>query len=247
MPNRIFMASLSLALVLFFALGTAFAQETAKPKKPFNGKNLNNWKAVDPNSYNFWCVAADAKIAPENPRGIVPVTGPIGENGGVMINLVDASWKPQGVDFYSEEKFGDCTIDLEFMVSKGSNSGVYVMGVYEVQVLDSWGKPDNQMGGGDVGALYGATPPKLNGSLEPGKWQRMVIEFIAPKFDADGKKISNAKFVKITLNGKVVQEDVEMKGATPGGVSDKESPKGPLMFQGNHGPVAFRNIKIYEK
>lgn len=239
---------LSLTLLLAISGAIAFAEEKAEPKKPFNGKNLDGWKAVNEKADNFWKTAKDAKLDPDNPRGLVPVDGEIdAKTGGVMLNQVGPDWKPQGVDFHSEEKYGDCTIDLEFMVSKGSNSGIYVMGVYEVQVLDSWGRADDKMNGGDVGALYGATPPKVNGSLEPGKWQRFIIEFTAPKFDKDGKKIQNAKFVKITLNGKVVQENVEMGGPTPGGVSNKEAAKGPLMFQGNHGPVAFRNIKIYEK
>ncbi len=71
-----------------------------------------------------------------------------------------------------------------------------------------------------------------------------MIDFRAPRFDADGKKTANARFVKVTLNGQVIQENVEMEQQTPGGLVGKERPQGPLMFQGNHGPVAFRNIKI---
>ena len=96
---------------------------------------------------------------------------------------------------------------------------------------------------GDLGALYSAAAPKKNASKKPGEWQKFVIEFQAPKFDG-GKKIANAKFVKVTLNGVVLHENVEMKQQTPGGLTGKEHPTGPLMFQGDHGPVAFRNIKI---
>ena len=71
-----------------------------------------------------------------------------------------------------------------------------------------------------------------------------MIDFLAPKFDAADRKIANAKFLRVRLNGQVVQENAEMKGPTPGGVTGKEAPEGPLMFQGNHGPVAYRNIKI---
>jgi hypothetical protein len=78
---------------------------------------------------------------------------------------------------------------------------------------------------------------------KPGEWQKFVIEWQAPKFK-DGKKVANAKFVKVELNGTVIHENVEMKGPTPSGVTGKEAPTGPLMFQGDHGPVAFRNIKI---
>ena len=75
----------------------------------------------------------------------------------------------------------------------------------------------------------------------------IIIDFQAPRFDATGKKIANAKFIKVELNGQVLHEHVEMKGPTPAGVSGKESAKGPLMFQGDHGPVAYRNIKITER
>jgi hypothetical protein len=109
-------------------------------------------------------------------------------------------------------------------------------------VLDSFGK--EKMGTGDIGALYGAAPPKVNASKAPGEWQKFVIDFRAPKFDDGGKKVANARFVKIELNGQVIQENVEMKGVTPAGVTGKEAPAGPLMFQGDHGPVAYRNIKI---
>jgi hypothetical protein len=130
------------------------------------------------------------------------------------------------------------------MVPKGSNSGVYVMGEYEVQVLDSFGKKDSELSAGDIGALYGAAPPKSNASKAPGEWQKFVIDFRAPRFDQSGKKTANAKFVKVELNGKVWHENVEMKGPTPSGVTGKESPTGPIMFQGDHGPVAYRNIKV---
>jgi hypothetical protein len=127
------------------------------------------------------------------------------------------------------------------MVPQGSNSGIYVMGEYEVQILDSFGK--EQVGAGDIGGLYGAAAPRLNAAKAPGEWQKFVIEFQAPKFDGD-KKIANAKFKKVTLNGQVIHEDVEMQGPTPSGVTGKEAATGPLMFQGDHGPVAFRNIEI---
>ena len=117
------------------------------------------------------------------------------------------------------------------------------MGEYEVQVLDSWGKPDNKMSAGDIGAIYSAAVPKLNASKKPGEWQKLIIDFQAPKFDG-GKKSANVKFLKVELNGKVLHENVEMNGPTPGGVSGQEHAEGPLMFQGNHGAVAFRDIKI---
>ena len=74
------------------------------------------------------------------------------------------------------------------MVPKGSNSGIYLMGEYEVQVLDSFGKPDDKPGQGDLGAIYSAAAPKMNAAKKPGEWQKFVIEFQAPKFDGTRRR-----------------------------------------------------------
>ena len=127
------------------------------------------------------------------------------------------------------------------MVPKGSNSGIYVMGEYEVQVLDSYGK--EKVGPGDMGGIYNTAAPKVNASKKPGEWQKFVIEFQAPKFE-DGKKVANAKFVKVTLNDQVIHENVEATAPTPSCLTGKESPTGPIMLQGDHGPVAYRNFVV---
>ena len=147
-----------------------------------------------------------------------------------------------GVDIYTVARWGDAVIELEVMVAKGENSGVYVMGEYEVQVLDSFGK--EKVGAGDMGGLYGAAAPRLNASKAAGEWQKFVIDYRAPKFGADGKKTANMKFVKIELNGQVIHENVEMKGPTPSGLTGKEAATGPILFQGDHGVAAYRNITV---
>jgi hypothetical protein len=86
----------------------------------------------------------------------------------------------------------------------------------------------------------------VNAAKKPGEWQKFVIDFRAPRFE-NGKKTENAKFLKVTLNNEVIHENVEVKGPTPSCLTGKESPTGPLMFQGDHGPVAFRNLKIIPK
>jgi len=95
-----------------------------------------------------------------------------------------------------------------------------------------------------MGAIYGGFSPPVNASKKPGEWQQYVIEWRAPKFDAAGNKVKNAEFVKGELNGLVLHKNLVMPGPTPGGVTGKEAPTGPLMFQGNHGPVAYRNIIV---
>jgi len=200
----------------------------------FNGRDLNNWLLKGDPSKGKWVVGR-AKISAEDPKLLVADKG-----FGEMINL--AEHHGDSIDIYSKQKFGDCRLELQLMVPKGSNSGIYLMGEYEVQVLDSWDRV--KMGSGDMGAIYGASPPPVNACKAPGQWQKYVIEFQAPRFDAAGRKIQNARFLKVELNGQVLHENLEMKQQTPGGVTGKEHPTGPLMFQGNHGPVAYRNIII---
>ena len=216
-----------ITLSLCAIASATIAGETAKP---FNGKNLDGWKQKGPGTKSHLTVGT-AKLNPKNTREFVVTKG-----GHELINT-----KGGGIDFYSEALFGDAIIEVEVMVPQGSNSGVYVMGEYEIQVLDSYGR--KKLGGGDMGAIYGAAPPRVNACKKPGQWQKYEIHFRAPRFK-DGKKTANAKFLKVILNGQLLHENVEMKNATPGGVDGKEKPKGPLMFQGNHGPVAYRNIII---
>lgn len=201
----------------------------------FDGKSLDGWKAKEKNQgANEWTVGLPS-LDPDNPRRFT-----IADGTGVLVN--DVGDHGEGWDLYTEAKFGDCRIEVEVMVPKGSNSGIYVMGEYEVQVFDSHGK--EKPGSGDMGAIYGASPPPVNASKAPGEWQKYVIDIVAPRFDADGNKTENAKFLRVELNGKVLHENLEMPGPTPAGVTGREAPEGPIMFQGDHGPVAYRNLVI---
>jgi len=204
----------------------------ADPSTVFNGKDTKGWKVKGSETSSKWVVGY-AELDKANPGKLV-----VKKEGTGPGNLVNAD---RGVDIFTEQKYGDAKISLELMVPKGSNSGIYVMGEYEVQILDSFGK--DKVGPGDLGGLYGSAAPKSNASKAPGEWQKMEIEFQAPKFEGD-KKVSNAKFVKITLNGTVIHENIEVKGSTGGALTGKEVATGPLMIQGDHGPVALRNIEI---
>lgn len=240
-------AFLCCLLFVFACTTSVFAQ---KVTKPFNGKNLDGWKKVRPQENFLWRVGTPS-MAKEDSREFTFAPLENADKTGVLVNLAGGEWGASGLyrgaDLCTEDVFGDCTLEIEFMVAKGSNSGIYLMGEYELQVLDSWGKTGN-LSQGDVGAIYSAAEPKVNASKKPGEWQKFVVEFQAPRFGADGKKTANAKFLKVTLNGKVVQENTEVtKGSTGGGITGGEMAKGPLMLQGNHGPVAFRNIVITEK
>lgn len=229
-------------LSLFILLATATLASAAEPVSLFNGKDLANWSFKSGKGSPKW-EAGEVQLNPANPKEFVGVGSGIGSiSNQCLYNF--AAKHGDSVDIYSKQKFGSCRIELEVMVPKGSNSGIYVMGEYEVQVFDSSGKADDKMGAGDMGAIYGASVPKVNACKAPGEWQKYVIDWQAPKFDASGKKTANGKFIKVELNGKVLHENLEMPGPTPAGVTGKEAAEGPIMFQGDHGPVAYRNIKI---
>jgi|WetSurMetagenome_2_1015567.scaffolds.fasta_scaffold12369_3 hypothetical protein len=224
----------ALAAMVFVAAGVSStgsgqAAETPKTLTPFNGKDLTGWKLRDP-AKSQWKVGT-ASIDPANPKRMV-----LDPKGTDLVNLRG------GCDLMTEAEFGDCLVTLEVMIPKESNSGVYLMGRYEVQIIDSFGK-DADFGPGDMGGIYHTAAPVKPKFKAPGEWQTMEIVFKAPRFDAAGKRTAKAKFVKVVLNGQAIHENVEVEGPT-GGELGPEVAKGPLMLQGDHGPVAFRNIKI---
>jgi hypothetical protein len=171
--------------------------------------------------------------------------------------LVNSTTKDKTLAYLmTKEEFGDVKIELEFMVPKGSNAGVYVMGRYEIQILDSFGK--EKVGSGDLGGLYSrhdkgrpqgrqnyeGTPPKVNAAKAPGEWQTMEIVFRAPRFDAAGKKRKDANFEKVLVNGQLVQENVATTGHTQSAPFEGDAKTGPIAIQGDHGPIAIRSYKV---
>jgi len=168
---------------------------------------------------------------------------------GILLNMNDETTKDHLLTTWEH---GDILLELEVMMPKGSNSGVYLQGRYEVQLLDSWGVKKPRYGdiGGiyrnweeEPGKIYMGKAPLTNAAKAPGLWQTMKIAFQAPKFDESGNKTSNARFVYVDLNGERIHENVEVPLPTGGPVEKNEVAQGPIMIQGDHGPVAFRNIK----
>lgn len=203
----------------------------------FNGTNLDGWKLKGNNTERSKWTVGHAAMDEKNNRKLVVTAAADGK--GELINAAGG-----GVDIYSEAEFGDCRVTLELMVPKGSNSGIYLMGNYEIQVLDSFGK--ETIGPGDIGAIYGAAVASVNAARPPGQWQTFEIDFQAPRFE-NGKKVANARFLRVVLNGKVIHENVEVKSVTGGNLGRGETATGPLLFQGDHGPVAYRNIRVTAK
>lgn len=173
---------------------------------------------------------------------------------GVLVNVAPPR---EGEDLLTSWEHGDLELELEFMMPKGGNSGIYLQGQYEVQLADSWGV--DRPGFGDVGGIYERWDPRrgagrqgyegraplVNAGRAPGLWQDLKILFRAPRFDSQGAKIENARFDQVVLNGVVIHENVEVTGPTRGSLATGERAAGPLRFQGDHGPVAFRNIRYH--
>ena len=151
----------------------------------------------------------------------------------------------------SEDTFGDCSLHVEFLLpympdARGQgrgNSGLYLQGRYEVQMLDSFaleGK-DNECGG-----LYKIAAPKVNMCLPPLTWQTYDIDFTAARYDAGGQKTANAK-ITVKHNGVVIHENQELPGATTSAPNKEAPTPGPVYLQNHGNPVRYRNIWVVKK
>ena len=233
-----------LLLVGLLALGQARAQ-LAPPPPPArtsitvsNGNSLDGWRAP----LGDWKLVRGATPSPDNPKAFT-----LAEGKGLLVNGDNG----RTGNVFSKHEHGDVMAAVEFMVPRGSNSGIYFQGRYEIQILDSHGKA--KLTHGDNGGIYqrwakgkgfeGAAP-MTNASKPPGEWQKFIVTFRAPRFDKSGKKIENARFVKVIHNGQLIHHNVEVTGPTRSAGFNDEKPTGPLMLQGDHGPVAIRKIVL---
>lgn len=178
------------------------------------------------------------------------------EGDAVIHNTAEDAVGKRGAPLISVYEGGDMEVHVEFLLAEKSNSGVYFMGRYEVQLFDSYGKADNEMKYGDNGGIYQrwdetrnpkgyeGVAPVSNTSRPAGEWQALEVVFRSPRFDADGKKTEEMRFESVVLNGVTIHENVTCSGPTRGSLFKDEAATGPLMLQGDHGPVAFRNVWV---
>ncbi len=193
-----------------------------------------------------WSIAGDASADYTKPQDIKAIKG----TGAV----VDDFSKNNRMHLYTKEEFGDLEVSLDFMMARNSNSGIYFQGRYEVQLLDSWTRLNPAAS--DVGGIYSrwtpargtfeGTPPLMNVARAPGLWQHLNIKFRAARFNQAGEKIRNAFFESVYLNGILVQQLTTVTGPTGSSMFTDEKSRGPLVLQGDHGPVAFKNITYRE-
>ncbi len=214
-----------------------------------NGRDMGGWKYQDEKKADTWTAAKGIYWdQATNPKLLKAVSG----TGDRIVNLPREGGAS---NIISMETVGDMELYVEFMIPEGSNSGVYVHGLYELQIWDSYGK-EPRLQTDKTGALYyyvnrrthgvdGSVIPAIRAERPHGQWNAYHIWFQAPKFDASGKKIENAKFLRVLLNGELIHENQERMEGTTACLEIPEAAKNPVvMLQGDHGSVAFRNIYV---
>ncbi|MGA2498652.1 MAG: DUF1080 domain-containing protein [Tepidisphaeraceae bacterium] len=223
-------------LAFVLAAGISGADEP-KTDAIFNGKDLAGLKPCVKDQKNNWVVVSSVKLDPAAETKLLG-EGTGGQADSVLLNTAN------GADLASAKRYGDCEVHAEFMLARKSDSGLFLHGLYQLQICDSFGLPDNKMSEGECGGIMWTSKPRTNACLAPGQWQTIDIVFHAPRFDDKAKKTAKAKFVKVTLNGKVIQENVDVDEPTGGGLEEAESATGPLVIQGMEGTVAYRNVRV---
>jgi hypothetical protein len=215
-----------------------YGQSGGLPLKELSLDNLEEFQDPSEN----WMIAGDVFMDLYTRHDVHPEPGT-----GVLVNTSGGD-SPQ--DIFTVWEHGDLDLELEFMMAGESNSGIYLQGRYEIQMLDSWGVKTPKFY--DMGGVYewwedgegtGGIAPLANASRAPGLWQHLEIRFRAPRFNENGEKTEHARLEEVKLNGVVIHRNVNLVHPTGGAVSNEEVEKGPLRFQGDHGPVAFRNIR----
>ncbi len=240
--GHMFISKFPFAVAMAVALlsTASHAVEPAKEVSLFDGKSLIGWRKPT----GQWQVAESVTPAQDDPKLFMIQPGQ-----GVLVNGKSG----RTTNLISDFEHGDVEAHVEFCVPQNSNSGIYFMGRYEIQVFDSWGveKPTHSDCGGIYerwkdGQGYEGHAPRANPSKAPGEWQTFEVVFRAPRFDVAGNKTENARFIKVTHNGQVVHQNVEVTGPTRAAIYEDvpEAKRGPLMLQGDHGPVAYRNIRL---
>jgi hypothetical protein len=233
-----------LALVLAAASVSLAAGRDPKPADGWiDLMKPDVWKKVDPG----WVVTDVVTLDPANEKKLKAEKK---EGGKIWVN----GEKGRLPNLITKEAFGDCEIHVEFLIARGSNAGVKFHEVYEIQILDSFGKKDidgTGMGGvyprADVkkgGYLDRGIAPKANAAKPPGEWNVLDVVWKSPRLDDKGEKTANAMIVKAMLNGEVIHENVEIKTPTGGNWTKKETATGSLMLQSDHGPTAWRNVRV---
>ncbi len=232
-------------------------------KRLFNGKDLEGWTFRNPAAKKVWVVCDQVALDPSNPSRLSPVG-----SGGALGSALLCGSDGRGSDIMTADSYTDYELHIEFTVPKGSNSGVYNRGLFEIQVFDSFGKP--KLDCHDCGALYERAIPAENLSKPPGEWQSFDITLKGKRLSLvwNGKPVYHEKdvrkgetdrdaFERLNHENKSKPDALRVKlreengryvgdfgeGGTRASLDGPDRP-GPILLQGDHGPVAYRNIFI---
>lgn len=195
-----------IAFLATIAISAAAIAQDSEFKPLFNGKDTTGWHLRVPDAHNSWTV-----------------------EDGILKNTVNPG--EHGVDLVSDQKFMNFTVKYEYMVPNGSNSGFYLRGRHEIQILGDFASGKASITGN--GAIYNQTAPSEFDSKPGGEWQTVEATIVGDK-------------ITVTLNGKKIHDSVVSDHATGGELDKNVSEPGPILLQGNHGTVSFRNIVIKE-
>ena len=197
-----------LTFTLALAASTALAAEAEAGFVPlFDGKDLNGWKLRNPNGHNSWSV----------------------QPGGVLKNTVEKG--EHGTDLVTDKKFWNFTVRYEYMTPENSNSGFYLRGRHEIQILGDYKSGQATISGN--GSIYNFKAPDKFVTKPSGEWQTVEATMI-------GNRIT------VIMNGIKIHDNVECNKATGSEIDSKVTEPGPIFLQGDHGTVSFRNIRIKE-
>lgn len=180
----------------------------SEPINLLNGKNLTGWELKEPNKKNGWTIKDGALF-----------NNPVQEEGKPHVNYGNLK---------TVQKFEDFNLKMQVNVPKGNNSGIYLRGIYEVQVYDSYGKP---LDSHNMGAVYSRITPTVAAEKPAGEWQDINITLCD-------------RHVTVILNGKTIIDNQPLLGCTGGAMTSNEFIPGPLYLQGDHGEVSYRNIVL---
>lgn len=175
------------------------------PIELFNGKDLTGWRLIKPDSDNGWSV-----------------------RDGVLQNRVVKAKDKHFGNLRTDAEFEDFNLKLEVSTLEGSNSGIYLRGIYEVQVMESFGKP---LDSHHMGALYSRITPSVNAEKPIGEWQTMDITLVD-------------RHLTVILNGKTIIDNQPVLGCTGGALTSDEFKPGPIFLQGDHTDVNYRNMVL---
>jgi len=201
------LALFSLAILASVPLLAAAADDEKDFHPLFNGKDLTGWKLRNPNGHHSWTVLPD----------------------GILKNTVEGG--VHGTDLLTERKFANFTVRYEYMTPENSNSGFYLRGRHEIQILGDYKSGEASLTCN--GSLYNFKAPDKFITRPAGEWQT-----------AEATMIGNR--ITVIMNGVKIHDHVECNRPTGGEVDNKVTEPGPILLQGDHGTVSFRNIRIKE-